>query len=288
MRNFKDVYISTDISDLRHKEQIAPQLAYMLLCTSGKLSMEYGGEKRFMRKNDLLFSPASRVPSYIQPSDDFTCTIFGIELNKLDDTIYACLSEEKAWIGKMQYIMDHPIIHLTQSQTELLQAYRVLVRFYSEENTHYQKKIAFLQAQAIILELMSWVDNIMPKVKKEFPQASNTEVGVDYRRNQLYLQFLQLLNKSYAKHHDVKWYASQMNISSGYLNTVCKWTTNKSPIQIISEMVAQMAKNHLLQSSKSIKEIAFSLSFANEGSFTTFFRKQTGTTPSQYRMQYFK
>ncbi|NSW89572.1 MAG: helix-turn-helix transcriptional regulator [Firmicutes bacterium] len=50
-------------------------------------------------------------------------------------------------------------------------------------------------------------------------------------------------------------------------------------------MIIHKAKEELLTSNSSIKEIAYKLKFSDEFYFSRFFKKHTGIPPSKYRIQ---
>lgn len=287
-RSFKDILVTYDVDDLLMKQRKAPELAYMLQCLSGSMQMDYAGRRITLSEGDLLFSPSDRVPENMLRSDDFACQIFAIEVKTLDDILYACLREEKGWMEKLRYIMSHPVVHLTPRQIDLIEAYRVLVRFYQQEDSRYKKRVAFLQGQAIIFELMSWVAEKMANEEEPREEKGIREMGTDARLNQLYLQFHMLLDETHAGQRQVRWYADKMNITPSYLNVICKHVVGKAPQQIINDIVIQEVKQRLLSSDESIKEVAFFMHFSSESSFSKFFRAQTGMSPTEFRLQQFE
>lgn len=78
--------------------------------------------------------------------------------------------------------------------------------------------------------------------------------------------------------------ASEINMSYSWFRKIFKEYTGFSPANYIQEMKLQRAKNLLISSDLSIKEIAYSLNFDSISYFSSTFRKKTGYTPLQYRM----
>jgi AraC-like DNA-binding protein len=60
--------------------------------------------------------------------------------------------------------------------------------------------------------------------------------------------------------------------------------TGLAPAQHIAQLKVQKAKELLSVSNKIIKEIAIDLGFESIDYFSTQFRKQTGQTPTQFRV----
>ena len=77
--------------------------------------------------------------------------------------------------------------------------------------------------------------------------------------------------------------ASEINISYSYFRKLFKEYTGLSPANYIQEMKIERAKNMLMTSELSIKEIAYILNFDSASHFSIAFRSRTGKTPSEYR-----
>lgn len=103
----------------------------------------------------------------------------------------------------------------------------------------------------------------------------------------LSLQFRDILFKYHRDEKRVTFYADKLSVTENYLNKCVKNVTQKSPKQWINEMDINYSKA-LLQSSKDIAEIAYQLNFHTASHFTQLFKKITGITPKEYRLQFFK
>ncbi|WP_264534812.1 helix-turn-helix domain-containing protein [Flavobacterium sp. N1736] len=103
----------------------------------------------------------------------------------------------------------------------------------------------------------------------------------------LSLQFRDILFKYHRDEKRVTFYADKLSVTENYLNKCVKNITQKSPKQWINEMDINYSKA-LLQSSKDIAEIAYQLNFHTASHFTQLFKKITGITPKEYRLQFLK
>ena len=77
--------------------------------------------------------------------------------------------------------------------------------------------------------------------------------------------------------------AEALNLSPNYLGDLLKKETGKNAIEHIHLALVEQAKNKLLQSNDSIKEIAYQLGFEYAQSFSKMFKNATGLTPTNYR-----
>jgi AraC-like DNA-binding protein len=80
-------------------------------------------------------------------------------------------------------------------------------------------------------------------------------------------------------------YAKELAIHPNHLNVVAKRTTGHNALQIIHEQLINTSKTRLLQTTLSVKELAYQLAFKEPTHFVSFFKKHTKLTPLQFREQ---
>ncbi|ASK30056.1 AraC family transcriptional regulator [Chryseobacterium sp. T16E-39] len=105
------------------------------------------------------------------------------------------------------------------------------------------------------------------------------------RSMEISLQFRDLLFKYHVAEKRVAFYAGKLSVTENYLNKCVKNVTQISPKQWINEIDINYSKA-LLHSSKDIAEIAYELNFHTASHFTQLFKKITGMTPKEYRVQF--
>lgn len=106
-----------------------------------------------------------------------------------------------------------------------------------------------------------------------------------YQSNPRLAKFNMLIDQFYKEQKLVAFYADKLNISSNYLNILCKKNLNISATQLIQQRVLLEAKRLLQSTDLSIKEIAFELGFVDHAYFSNFFKGQTNLTPTQFRVE---
>lgn len=95
--------------------------------------------------------------------------------------------------------------------------------------------------------------------------------------------FQEKIEENFRELHEVGDYAGILHISAGHLSEVIKVQSGRPAIKHIHERRVLEAKRMLFHTSISLKEIAFDLGFAEDSYFNRFFKRETGTTPAQYR-----
>ena len=136
----------------------------------------------------------------------------------------------------------------------------------------------------IISELISaTIYKIGDILTRRIEQCPPQEQPRRNRAETYFRQFMQLLSESFKTERSVAYYARRMCITPKYLTTLIKRISNKSVSEWIDEYVILEAKTLLKYSNMSIQEIAYHLNFPNQSFFGSYFKRNTGLSPSQYK-----
>lgn len=102
--------------------------------------------------------------------------------------------------------------------------------------------------------------------------------------HQLSRQFNDAVIEHYRQSREVSFYARMFHLSPKYFSTLIKQETGISAGEWIDRYVTLQAKELLNRCrNHTIQQIADDLGFCEQASFSRFFKKQTGMTPSEYR-----
>lgn len=114
----------------------------------------------------------------------------------------------------------------------------------------------------------------------------NEVVREDFKEREYLIckTFLRLLEENFIYNHKVEFYSKQLNISLRSLNYMTTRVMGKSVLQLIDMRKHIEARKLLVNSSKSITEIAYELGF-DKSYFSRFFYKKAGMTPMQFRQE---
>ncbi|MBK7602647.1 MAG: helix-turn-helix domain-containing protein [Saprospiraceae bacterium] len=100
------------------------------------------------------------------------------------------------------------------------------------------------------------------------------------------LLFRDLLETNFTKLKAVNDYSSQLFISEKRLGQATSKVLGKTPKEIINERILLEAKRFLVYSHLTIKEIGQDLGFEDPAYFVRYFKKNTETTPVEFREKY--
>lgn len=92
-----------------------------------------------------------------------------------------------------------------------------------------------------------------------------------------------IMNENIFKDIDPEELAMKLNISYSWFRKVFKDYTGYAPAKYFQELKLRKAKQLLVGTSRSVKEISFLLSYKSTEHFFSLFKKHTGFTPMEYR-----
>ena len=81
----------------------------------------------------------------------------------------------------------------------------------------------------------------------------------------------------------VAWCADQLHFSANYFGDMVKKQTGKSAIECIHQAVIDKVKDLLLETDRTISELAYETGFKYPQHMTRLFKKRVGCTPKEYR-----
>lgn len=102
---------------------------------------------------------------------------------------------------------------------------------------------------------------------------------------QLFIEFSKILRQHFRERHDITFYAEKLNISPRYLSMVTKQITHSTVATFINRHLMLEACWLLKTTDYSIQYISELLHFADQASFSKFFKRINGQNPMQYRRE---
>ena len=91
------------------------------------------------------------------------------------------------------------------------------------------------------------------------------------------------MEEHFRRERQLSFYAGKLAMMPGRLNDHVKRAAGVTAGHLIRQRVLTEAKRQLVFTSQPIHEIAYDLAFSDPSHFARFFRKQTGTTPHEFR-----
>ena len=107
--------------------------------------------------------------------------------------------------------------------------------------------------------------------------------SLDKKQLDIVREYNYLVETHFKTKHQVADYAEMLNKSPKTLSNLFKKYNEKSPLQIIQDRTILEARRLLRYSDKSIKEIAYEIGYEDIQSFSRFFKKAEGSSPSEFK-----
>lgn len=114
-------------------------------------------------------------------------------------------------------------------------------------------------------------------------RQSNNLNKLDRTQGEIVREFNYLVDKHFAAHHNVAFYASQLNKSPKTLSNLFALVSSRTPLNIIHDRIMTHARRQINYSNLSIKEIAYELGYEDIQTFSRFFKSKEGVSPGHYR-----
>lgn len=246
----------------------------LLLCTNGNAKLLINGiEFKFSRGMLSIVGPFLFI-EIISESDD--CKWEMICDDK--DVFHPVSTYLFDIIG--QGLLKNPCLTLDEKQIErfLLFVDMLKDKRRALENNSSREEAAMFRHNIILLEqtiAMEFITRYCQKLSRSSYKANGNETIV--------FNFIDSVNRNYATHRDVDWYAEQANLSTVYFTKIVRQHTGYTPNVMIRHITIAYAKMMLSQSNISIKEIATKLNFSSQLTFSRFFKSCTEMSPKKYR-----
>ena len=170
-----------------------------------------------------------------------------------------------------------PCMELTHAESQSLRSFISMVeQELKGSETDFSSEIIGELIAATIYK----VGDILTHYLTEHPEVDSP---IHNRAEEYFRQFTELLGEHYKHERSVGFYARQLCITPKYLTTLIKRISGKSVSEWIDNYVILEAKTLLKYSNMSVQEIAYYLNFPNQSFFGSYFKRNAGMSPSQYK-----
>ena len=128
--------------------------------------------------------------------------------------------------------------------------------------------------------LRSYLDIVLLKLARAYDAKVDSSLELNVHKIR---KVEQLIEEHFRKFKQPAEYASLMNLTPSYLNSICKAGTGKTLTDLIGERIILEAKRLFAYTDLSVKEVAQNLGYQDSSYFPRFFRKKAGVTPDNFR-----
>jgi AraC family transcriptional activator of pobA len=244
---------------------------WVLLVTHDSITIHLNGEEHIVKENDLLIIP----PHVIRQADDVeeTCKAACVAFTQ-DFLLGTGLSQR--YIDLFDFLFNSGGMHIqlgTDDASRLMTVISMLREKNFADSDH-----------PFTAEVVRHFFNVFQfELAGLYHKYSNQKKTVHDHKEELLWRFLALLSKHVKSERSLQFYANRLFVTPKYLTQTIKKLSGKTAGEYIDELVIVEAKILLRDPSLTIAQVADLLYFSDQFFFSKFFKRYTGTTPSDFR-----
>lgn len=240
--------------------------------TEGETSLT-SNLQEFRLKKDSLFIFSPKHILQVQSNNRFKAHLIVIA----PDFLKRINIDTKRMMPLFLQFGSPPCMELTHAESQSLRSFISMVeQELKGSETDFSSEIIGELIAATIYK----VGDILTHYLTEHPEVDSP---IHNRAEEYFRQFTELLGEHYKHERSVGFYARQLCITPKYLTTLIKRISGKSVSEWIDNYVILEAKTLLKYSNMSVQEIAYYLNFPNQSFFGSYFKRNAGMSPSQYK-----
>lgn len=245
----------TGVDVLHHFKEMVQQrtlFTKLLLIRKGTATVVINeqDERKTLNADSLLVMTSRHVINEIELTPDFKAECVLVDTDMVDENNIYHLTEEKH-----------------KSVSDVFNIIHNIVR-----HQHINK-----------VEMIQSMFNVLRLILEELPYEERS-ISHDFKhKKEVYEIFLHHLYRNFRKERQIRFYASNMNVSTAYLSRLVKEISGSTINEHVTSLIYKEACNLLSHSDMSIGEIADALNFSDQSALTNFFKMRAGMTPLAYR-----
>jgi len=242
--------------------------------TEGETSVSFNLHEFKLKKNSIfIFTPKNVLQ--VNSQQYFKADVIAIS----PDFMRRINIDIKNMMPLFLKFVENPALTLTPEESRSM---RGMIAQIERETRGPETHFSFDIVSGLIAATIYKVGDIMYHYLAEHPEGQNNSHN---RAEEYFKQFTHLLGEHFREERSVGFYARQLCITPKYLTTLIKRISGQSVSEWIDNYVILEAKTLLKYSTMSIQEIAYYLNFPNQSFFGSYFKRNTGMSPSQYKAQ---
>lgn len=247
--------LPTGVDMLHHFKEMVQQrtlFTKLLLIRKGTATVHISDhdERKTLNADSLLVMTSRHIIHEIEFSPDFAAECVLVDTDMVNEnTIYHLTEEKHKSVSDVFNIIHNIVRHQHINKVEMIQS----------------------------------MFNVLRLILEELPYEERS-ISHDFKhKKEVYEIFLHHLYRNFRKERQIRFYASNMNVSTAYLSRLVKEISGSTINEHVTSLIYKEACNLLSHSDMTIGEIADALSFSDQSALTNFFKMRAGMTPLAYR-----
>lgn len=229
----------------------------------GRIKLLYDNRHDYFAKHTVGVVFPNHSVSMVNKTDDYLATLIAVDASVLNDPMLQI-------INQMRFRYEsHPCVKLDRQEykmiTDVVEGMREI------------KRLNLPDSRMLMTRLLEFLLRLLSHYRK----SKLNEYSADKRVS---MQFHSDLAQHFRKHHDVGFYAEQACLTPKYFSAVVKQETGHNAAYWIRMKIIAEAKMLLhIRHDLSVQAIADLLGFGEQASFSRYFKRETGMSPTEFR-----
>jgi len=260
------VVIFEDVRELPSGDQPFTSPDYVIcLVHRGKHQVLYDDVFDTAEEQSVIVIFPNHTITEVSKSDDYLVTLIVVDASVLNDPMlqiinqlrYRYESHPNVKFDEHEYTI---ISHVVEGMIEILH-------------------LKLPDYKMLIVRMLDFLLRLISYYRKNKLNETNTDKRVS-------IQFNNNLAQHFREHHDVNFYAEKACLSPKHFSTVIKQETGYPAAYWIHTKIVAEAKMLLhMRHDLNVQAIADMLGFTEQATFSRYFRRETGLSPTEFREQ---
>ena len=229
----------------------------------GHIQLVYDDQSDYSEKHTVgVIFPNHRL-SMVNKTDDYLATLIVVGASVLNDPMLQI-------INQMRFRYEsHPCVKLDKHE------YRMITDVV--EGMREIKRLELPESRMLMTRLLEFLLLLLSQYRKSKLNETTASKRVS-------MQFHSDLAQHFRKRHDVGFYAERACLTPKYFSAVVKQETGHNAAYWIRVKIIAEAKMLLhIRHDLSVQAIADMLGFGEQASFSRYFKRETGLSPTEFR-----
>ena len=233
-----------------------------------------GGEMIYEAAKLPLAAPAAiLVPAAVAHGFRFEPGTEGWVMSFTEDAAFALADRSGEALSRLRALAAHPIIPIA-GEAERTRLSALCAELFEEGS---------LAREGYRMAMRSLLALIAVTVARLAASRARTGTITLQPADATVAQLRMLVDEYFRREHQLGFYAEKLGMTVDRLNDHVKRATGVTAGHLIRQRLLTEAKRQLVFTTQPIQDIAEELAFSDPSHFARFFRKQTGTTPHEFR-----
>jgi len=263
------ISIDNLLSDESDCDMASANFYTITLITEGEVVYSYRGKQEIARENQVIYSKPFAPLQYLSRSVGSHGHTLIVEpayydaVLRLDENLFDILNEISTAL--------HPAATLSSTKTAELQDFYLQIER-TIKQTHTFKD-----------EMLKHLVHVFQLFIAEMVNQHVLSVNDMRHKENIYRVFIHEVRRHFRTERQIKFYADMLNITPTYLSRTVKEISGNTVYTYISSVLYNEICRLLVDTDKTMNEIAFELNFSDASALSNFFKQKMGVSPMAFR-----